>query len=96
MRPPTERDMETLNELVFAYDQFTRDGPGGVAPIEFGGQNGSHHSATAAKLVRLGLVETRKRGYPWGKELARWYRGSNVYRPTEAGRAALAKWKERP
>lgn len=53
MRPLTERDREVLREL--PTDEFVR-------PMDIGGRNSSHHSATLSKLVRYGLVE-RKRHY---------------------------------
>lgn len=31
-------------------------------PMDLGGHDGSHHSRTLAKLVRLGLAERRQRG----------------------------------
>lgn len=93
MKPLTERDMETLNELAFAYDQALKRGFDGVAPLDFGGSNGSHHGATATKLVRRGLVEHRKRGWQWGQAPTA-FRGSKVYRPTPAGREAVLAWRK--
>lgn len=92
-RPLTERDMETLNELVAGYDNAVKLGREGVAPLDFGGRNGSHHGATATKLAAHGLVDHRKRGCDWGKAPTA-IRGSKVYRPTEAGRVALLAWRE--
>lgn len=97
-RPPaplTERDMETLGELIAAADSHARRYPSsdfyGCAPIDFGGSNGSHHGATATKLAKRGLVEQRKRGLEWGEAPKR-FRGSKVYRPTAAGRNAYWIW----
>lgn len=51
-----------------------------MRPMDMGGRDGSHHSATLAALVRKGLVERKVR---W-----RGVRGSYLYRITEAGSAA--------
>lgn len=59
-------------------DRFAR-------PLDIGGYNGSHHSATLRTLVRRGWVERQRRpGLHSGG------RGSYVYRLTEAGQEALA------
>lgn len=50
--------------------------------MDFGGYNGSHHSATATRLARKGLVDRRKLPGPGG-------RGSCSYKITKAGLAAL-------
>lgn len=104
-RPPeplTERDMETLGELIAAQDQW-RDycrrthcdmdqaDKRGFAPLDFGGCSGSHHGVTATKLAKRGLAEMCKRGFPWGKAPTS-FRGSKLYRPTPAGREAFAVW----
>lgn len=94
--PLTRRDFETLGDIIYAFDQhakYTRDVDQlGVKPLDFGGSNGSHHSVTATKLVRRGMIEHRKSGYPWGKSPKRGYRGSKYYRPTDAGRIAYGIW----
>jgi hypothetical protein len=97
--PLTDRDMETLGALIYCDDARKARGwntDHGSAPIDFGGSNGSHHGATATKLVGRGLAEHKKRGLPWGEIKGRWQweRGSKVYRATEAGRAAYAAWTE--
>ena len=106
-KPLTVRDMETLGELIAAQDSmriiFARRGRTekeadecGFAPIDFGGSNGSHHGATAAKLAERGLAEKRKTGGDWGKPFRKGRvngtRGSNRYRPTPAGREAFETW----
>lgn len=101
-QPLTKRDMETLGELIACQNSWRklceREGKGengdqrGFAPLDFGGGNGSHHGATATKLVARGLVEHKKRGYEWGQAPSRRYRGSKVYRPTSAGREAFEIW----
>jgi hypothetical protein len=97
MRPLTERDLETLDDLISGYDQSLKYADEteryGIAPLDFGGSNGSHHSSTATKLAKHGLVDQRKRGAPWGDNRSTGYRGSKVYRPTEAGRNALGAWR---
>lgn len=94
--PLTDRDFETLGEMISAWLGASRyHSPPeyvGVAPIDFGGSNGSHHSLTATKLVKHGMAEHRKRGQHWGQASTR-FRGSKQYRPTEAGRKAFADWK---
>jgi hypothetical protein len=94
VKPPTDRDMETLGEIIGATDSRYRNRGDGVSPMEFGGSNGSHHGATATKLTRYGYVEHRQRGKDWGDVTTRDARGSKVYRATEAGRAAFAEWWE--
>jgi hypothetical protein len=100
MKPPTERDMEVLNELVGCQEMAVKRMERnyalsiGFAPLEFGGSNGSHHGKTALKLVAHGLVEARKRGKEWGDLTTRDARGSNVYRPTPAGVEAVLKWRQ--
>lgn len=93
----TVRDHEILSSLVWAYDHAARFGWresmgvvwDGVSPLDCGGSDGSDHSYRLSKLVKLGLAEHRK-GSVWGQASTR-VRGSKKYRPTEAGRALLAK-----
>lgn len=100
MRPLTERDLETLNEL-WACTESLLNRPMdrryalsvGFAPLEFGGSNGSHHTKTVLKLVKHGFTDARKRGKDWGDTTTRDARGSNVYRATPAGRDAIAAWR---
>lgn len=81
-RPLTKRDREVLRDLVlFSSSAWAR-------PMDVGGRDGSHHSATLAKLVRRGLAKRRKRGtlinvYGIG------IRGSWMYRATPAGIVAV-------
>lgn len=102
--PLTERDMETLGELIAAQnshrDYYRRIGRDqaeadkhGFAPLQFGGSNGSHHGVTATKLAKRGLAEMCKRGFAWGNA-PKSFRGSKIYRPTEKGREAFAEWRE--
>ncbi len=55
---------------------------GWVRPMDLGGKDGSHHSATLAKFVRHGWARRRLRG---GHT-----RGAYAYRATPVGRALLA------
>lgn len=102
MRPLTERDLETLNELWGCTESLIRRPMEksyamsvGFAPIEFGGSNGSHHGKTATKLVAHGFVEHKMRGAAeWGIVTTRDARGSKIYRATPAGVAALEAWRQ--
>jgi hypothetical protein len=94
VKPLTDRDMETLGELIAGYDNLAKFGRDGVAPLDFGGGNGSHHGATATKLAKRGLADHRQRGAPWGDTRTTGARGSKVYKPTEAGRKAFEEWWE--
>jgi hypothetical protein len=82
----TDRDIETLGELDAANRSHVKlEYRGGWAkPLDCGGSNGSHHSATLAKLHRLKLVD--RRGYTPGMR-AVWN-----YKINDAGSAVLAKW----
>lgn len=96
--PLTDRDYETLGDIISAVDQRAKHYGGdpkhvGVRPLDFGGSNGSHHSVTATKLVNHGMAEHRKGYGEWGKSSTR-YRGSKQYRPTDAGRLAFETWRE--
>jgi hypothetical protein len=88
MKPLTDRDMETLGELIAATDSFIKLGNyrgGWVMPMDFGGGDGSHHSATAHKLWRRGLCLMKKYG---GKH----EKGSCRYKANAAGRRAHDEW----
>lgn len=96
LRPLTERDIEVLNELVAAQDEvmnrmdraYARTV--GFCPREFGGRDGSDHGKIATKLVGHGFVEQKPRWRNWGDPLNG---GPKVYRPTRAGRDALAAFR---
>lgn len=103
----TRRDMETLVELVDVCDAHLpnnsrgRQSPcrqtsrgEGATPLDVGGGNGSHHSYTLTKLARKGYAEHKKLGGQWGDLRSTGYRGSKVYRPTDAGRNAAAEFKK--
>lgn len=60
----------------------------GSAPIDFGGQNGTHHSGTATALAKKGLVDREKNGKL--NIFTSRNKGSCYYRITDAGIDALA------
>lgn len=99
LRPLTERDLETLNELWGCTEALLRRMDRdyaltvGFAPIEFGGGSNSHHGKTATKLVKHGFVEHKMRGKDWGDVTTRDARGSKVYRASVAGRQAIDAWR---
>lgn len=93
MRPLTDRDLETLDDLRMATDDAIQYGgrngrpsTGWVMPLDCGGMNGSHHSYTLSKLAGRGLCERKKYGAPREK-------GSCRYRINDAGRERLTEWK---
>lgn len=92
MNDLTPRDFDVLNELVGVCDykggKNTHRRGEGATPLDVGGRNGSHHSNTLRKLVRLGYAEHKKLGRAWGDAPTN-YRGSKVYRPTDKGRQAV-------
>lgn len=53
-----------------------------VRPMDIGGSDGSHHSATLKRLIRRGIVERKKRG-TITNVLMVGIRGSYVYRLTD-------------
>ncbi len=69
--------MATVSENEFCVLRSMQNG-GWLRPMDFGGHDGSHHSATAAKLVRKGLAERRARGVIFASNS----RGSYEYRIT--------------
>lgn len=87
----SKRDIHTLGEIAAANDMFARLNAKGCAggyskdghakPLDFGGSNGSHHSSTAQKLVRLGLVDRK-----W---VGGYYRKTWAYKVTPTGIKAL-------
>ena len=74
MRPITDRDFETLNELAPSNLDDEREWH---TPLGIGGSNGSHHSNTLRKLAKRGLVEMRQRSTG--------IRGSKEYRISDGG-----------
>lgn len=100
----TERDREVLGDLISTYDSLVRlwaehgglekRGRGaGIQPLDIGGFDGSDHSYRLTKLARMGLADHYKIGHSrseWNKVSTR-IRGSKLYRPTDAGRAAFAR-----
>lgn len=68
----------------------------GLAPMWFGGSNGSHHSNTARRLAAQAepLVERRYRGGEWGGKRVWAARGSCKYRLTPLGVAVEERRRE--
>lgn len=59
-RALTERDLDVLRAL----HSFETYGPSlGARPLDIGGRNGSHHSATLNKLADRGFVERKLRNF---------------------------------
>jgi hypothetical protein len=82
-----DEDWSVLNELCFANrgSQYPMEW---CRPLDVGGHNSSHHSASLAKMVRYGFVESRQRS-------GHMSRGSKVYKITEAGVLALRSHLEK-
>lgn len=59
-----------------------------LAPLAFGGSNGSHHAQTAKRMEPKGWVERRFRGHEPG-ERTTGARGSCLYRITARGIEAV-------
>jgi hypothetical protein len=81
VKPLTQRDIDTLQELALAGDNMRRLGRADmwVKPMDCGGRNNSHHSRTLTKLAKRGLAE---REAPWSLSMVR---GSCRYRINDAG-----------
>ncbi len=82
----TENQREVLRSLY-----LLRDRDQGVTPMNFGGSDGSHHSATASRLADKGLVDKCYAGQGWGEPRSNYFRarGSCFYRISETGIRAL-------
>jgi len=80
-----DREQEVLEALASAETCVPEWG-GWLTPMFCGGRDGSHHSATLAKLCRHGLVEKTERGG--------WTRGSLLYRITPAGLELYESWRK--
>ena len=91
---PTELETEVLSELDFLRRYDPERAERGVAPMQFGGSNGSHHGGTATRMVAKGWVDRRYRGYDWGEPMRFRARGSCAYRITPAGVIALQRARE--
>lgn len=87
----TSNQKEVLWSLAYNTDRnaIGHRGQGCFTPLDVGGHNGSHHSATLTASVKKGLAEHRK-GLTWGVASTR-VRGSKVYRASAAG---LELWRE--
>lgn len=96
-----DRDFDVLGSL----DYLRRREPGWGTPLDCGGTNGSHHSASLVKLTRHGYAAARQRnnGRTDGvsgaaiipePHIFHKSKGSREFRITEAGIAALKGWAE--
>lgn len=81
-KPLTERDYEVLGELVHQ----SKDGEW-LRPMDVGGFDGSHHSATLNNLVSHGMAELTWFGKPWQPRLHK------RYRVTKNGEALYQEYK---
>lgn len=88
----TDRDLETLGELEAASRSHAASGfrRGWCRPMDCGAFNGSHHSKTLAKMVRLGFAESNR---PPGKSVGGNARPGIDYKISEAGVERLAQWR---
>jgi hypothetical protein len=104
--PPalTDRDFQVLNELESVNrPRYSSHPRAWASPLDCGGSNGSHHSASLTKLVRHSLVELRGSG---GRpnvigdaivpepRLSKRAKGSRAFRITDAGVEALVEWRK--
>lgn len=102
MKPLTERQVDVLKTLASIKDkpsrnsrnltnpEFFEEGVRGywAAPMDFGGTDGSHHSATARQLAERGLIDRYKNGRI--NTLKSRNKSSCCYRINDAGVAYLA------
>ncbi len=92
LKPLTERDIDTLQELVRVAADWKRQGFDAerkLMPMDIGGTNGSHHSATLHKLHSRGFCVMIKYGNRRAK-------GSCRYWSNEAGIAHLRSLQQLP
>jgi len=75
----TDQELDVLRSLEYWHRSGERKG---ARPLDLGGRNGSHHSATLNKLVRRGLV-SRKARSPLTT------RGSYRYSLTDLGQSTV-------
>jgi hypothetical protein len=88
----TDRDLETLGELEAASRSHAEHGfrRGWCRPMDCGGSNGSHHSKTLAKLVRLGWAISSREP---GKSVGGNSRPGIDFKISPAGAERLAQWR---
>lgn len=84
MKPLTERDLETLNELEGATDSNAKWGRSWSRVMDCGGSNGSHHGGTLMKLHARGFCDQHSYGH---------LRKTRLYRINAAGRGLLIAWR---
>ncbi|AFU86675.1 HTH DNA binding protein [Caulobacter phage CcrRogue] len=86
LSPLTDRDWEVLGCLIPSF----RDEPiRRHRTMDVGGSNGSHHSATLAKLEKRGLAKSEQR-------MPHMERGSKFYTVTEEGLALYNAHRTQP
>lgn len=79
----TPRDIDILDDLRIAVDNWVRIGAGEwVRPLDCGGRNGSDHSYRLTKLSKMGFAKRKKYAYCGS-------RGSCRYTITDEGRKTL-------
>ena len=101
----SDRQLEVLRDIAWLADrpsQCSRDLTSEVfrpevrghwaAPIDFGGQDGSHHSATAKQLAIKGLIDRYKNGKI--NSFSSRNKSSCCYRINSAGTRLLAALTE--
>ena len=59
---PHEREVYDYLDVLRVLELTQQTGQYWARPMDVGGYDGSHHSRTLAKLVKLGLAERRQRG----------------------------------
>lgn len=78
--------------MQYLKDRDDLHGEGWLMPMDFGGTNGSHHSATATRLAKYGLVYRYKGGnINYFKSRSK---GSCLYRISRHGITILNSYKE--
>ena len=96
IKPLTDRDLETLRDLLHVCDDRAKQMESAsnprphdffVKPMDIGGMDCSHHSKTLKKLVRRGLADIWE---PSLKHPGRSrYGGGCLYKINDRGRAAM-------
>lgn len=102
----TENQIDVLRELADLRERPSQCSRQGIrserhgieksawaTPQDFGGTNGSHHSATAKRLAQLGLVDRYNYHHDRLNHFTGKAKGACVYRITDAGIAALNQGK---
>lgn len=87
LKPLTERDLLVLEALASVNASHERSGARGgwAKPMDCGGTDASHHSATLKKLVRRGMVAIRDASEK-RPGCSKWWRGACFYRINMKGK----------